>query len=94
MYKRVHLLLTGLAVLVVFLGTRSAMLSLRPTPEVVEPLSWPESFVTVDEQGIKRYKTVGAYFRDAHPEGTATTHRLGLPPIKRDVSERLSLIHI
>ena len=94
MHKQTSLFLTGAAVLVVFFGTRSAMLALRPAPEVVETATPtnsapadPVAPVAVDvEQEVKRYDSVEDYFRDAHPNGTATTHRLGLPPIKRDVS--------
>ena len=72
------------------------MLAMWPTPEIVEPATpadsapaEPVAQVAVDiEQEIKRYPSVEAYFHDAHPVGTALTHRLGLPPIDRDVSEK------
>ena len=77
----------------VFIGARSVFwLFESPTvePAVIQAPTAPADPappIAVDvEQEVKRYPTVAAYFRDAHPNGTATTHRLGLPPIKRDVS--------
>ena len=77
----------------VFLGARSVFgLFDSPTvePPVIEKPTAPAdpapSIAVNVEQEVKRYPTVEAYFRDAYPN--ATTHRLGLPPIERDVSEK------
>lgn len=69
--------------LLVFFASRS-MFGLFQSPAQETSASDPVAVVAPVQQDVQRYDSVGDYFKAGNPN--ATSHRLGLPLIERDVS--------